>query len=582
MRNFVTRSSIVIFELIILSALFWSINIHPAVATTETIGTSGATVATTVAETVTTTETVATAEFFNKYDIEWDDAVSGTLYRGDALSNGEYTVKAAQFSSPVPGIKNMQGNIVPDDTVYPMVYLSIYKGGVLIKEIVMGAESDPYIDPDYELKVTVGEFLKRNSRDWVYEYYNPWAIVSVQTRAKPKLEVEIVTDKTIYTSHRDSIISAKVKVINSGQAFIENVDVNFSVDLGKLKLRGGDIRQLSQHYERMDKNSVQSFMVVFVVPELIDETSYDMNVDARGYDIKDIAYNATDYSSVIVTPEQNYLTINKALKDRIYLDDNETVKIAVANGGIYDAYNISVTDGMNENFELSPYVPLQWNIPVLKPGEEWHTTYFIRPMKANLNGFVMPEATARFTVNNRQYSLSSDKTKVIVNGPIIVIGKTANKSAANIGEDVKIIVTVNNIGSMPTKAEIKDLDPLPDGVSFVSGDRSISPTFLELNTPQRFSYVVRGNVAGNIQLPPVTVRYVAVEYRGIKWMEDNSTGPNIIFKDQNATNQNGKNSSANNNEDLPDGQSPISKTSSYYIIGVVAILAGAFVWRRLY
>lgn len=555
--NLITRYSVVIFGLVVLSALVVLANANMVKAADSTMD-------------------------FNKYDIEWDTAVSGTLYRGDTLSSGEYKIVATQFSSPVPGIKNMQGNIVPDDTVYPMIYLSIYKDDVLVREIVMDTASEPYIDPDYEVKVTVGEFLKRNSRDWVYEYYKPWAVVSVQTRAKPKLDLEIITDKTIYTSNRDSVISVKVKVVNSGQAFIENVDVNFSVDLEKLKLRGGDVRQLSQHYERMDKNAVQSFMVTFIVPNLIDEASYDMSADVKGYDIKDIEYNATRYSSVIVTPEESYIMINKAMRDRIYLDDNETVKITVSNGGMYDAYNVSVTDSMSKNFELEPYMPLQWNIPVLKSGEEWHTTYFVKPLGASLEGFSIPEATARFMVNNRQYSLSSKGPVVIVNGPIIVIDKVVSKNTSNISEDVKVTVTINNVGSIPTKAEIKDLDPLPDGVSLVSGDRYIAPTFLELNSPQRFSYIIRGDVAGKIQLPPVTVRYVAVEYRGTKWLEEKSPGPTIFFKNGTSNGYNNDGNNTNDGASLPDSPSPISKKNVPYIVAIVIILAGLFIWRRLY
>lgn len=551
MKNFATRRSSIIFELVVLSVLVILPNI-------------------------------SWAADFNQYDVEWDAAISGTLYRGDILANGEYIVKATQFSSPVPGIKNMQGNIVPDGVVHPMVYLSIFKNDVLVREIVMDTASDPYIDPDYEIKVMTTEFLKRNSRDWVYEYYNPWAIVSVQTRAKPKLEIDIITDKTIYTSHRDSAISAKIKIINSGQAFIKNVDVNFSVDLDKLKLRGGDIRQLHQHYDRMDKNSVQSFMVIFIVPELIDEMSYSMSADVKGYDMKSIEYNETKYSSIIVTPEQSYLMINKALRDRIYLDDNETVKITVANGGMYDAYNISVTDSMSKNFELVSYVPLQWNIPVLKSGEEWHTTYFIKPLRASLSGFSIPEATAKFIVNNRPYDLSSKRTTVIVNGPIIVVDKTVSKNVVNISDDVKVTVTVNNVGSMPTRAEIKDSEPLPDGVSFVSGDTSIAPTFLELNIPQRFSYIIRGNSDGEVQLPPVTVRYIAVEYRGTKWLEINSTGPTIIFTDPEKISSDGTNNNIIDDTDSSNGLLPVSKTYNLYIAVAAIILVGVFVWRKLY
>lgn len=517
---------------------------------------------------------------FSVSDVEWDVAVSGTLYRGNTLSNGEYTTKAMQFSSPVPGIKNMQGNIVPDDVVYQMVYLNIYKNGVFIRETIMDMTNGPYIDPDYDVKITVTGFLKRNAKEWVYEYYNPWASISIQTRAKPKLEVEIITDKAIYTSHDDNIISAKVKIINSGGAFAKNVDVNLNI--GELKLRGGDISQLHQYYSRIDKNSVQSFRVILVVPELIDEKSYGLIVDTKGYDVKDIAYGITSSSSVIITPEQNYLMISKALRDRIYLDDIENVKITVANGGIYDIYNISVTDSMNENFVLGPNMSLQWHIPLLKPGQEWYKTYSIKPMKADLNGFRMPEATAKFTVNNKPYSASSGMTTVVVNGPIIILNKTVNKNVVAIGEDVIVTVTINNVGNIPTKVEVKD--SLPDGVYLVSGQTFLDPTFLELNTPQRFSYAIRniGDDDVTVSLSAAIAHYTDIVYRGTRWSNISSNNLTVDFKSLDSINSTNKNLTGKTTTDtlIPISKIPFGISGIMAIIAVIIILILVFIYLR--
>jgi len=470
---------------------------------------------------------ISSAANFSTNDIEWDSASSFTLYRGDSVIYGEYTVKAKEFSSPVPGIKNMQGNIVPDAVVVPLVYLEIYKNGEFVEETVMGLGSEPHISPDYEYRISVSEFPKRNSREWVYEYYKPWAKVSIQTRAYPDLKVEISTDKTIYTTQYDKIIYARVKIINSGGAFVKDVDVNFNI--GELKLNAGDIKQLHHSYLRMDRNSLQSFGVTLIVPQLIDERSFTLSADAKGKDAKDKEYTASGSYYFKVTPQPDYFHISKSARDRIYLGENDVVNIVVANGGIYDIHDITVEDSLNENFELEENSSLQWNIPLLKPGEDWQTTYTMKPLKTNLNGFDIPEATARFIVNDKPLKAYSEKTNVIVNGPIIILEKTTDMDVAYINEDVTVTVSINNIGDIPTKIEVKDT--LPEGVTLVSGKTSLDPVFLELNEPQEFSYVIRSNTEGEIQLSPAIATFTDIVSRGTFLSEKGSDSPTITFID---------------------------------------------------
>lgn len=493
---------------------------------------------------------------FSENDIEWNSATSGTLYRGDTLTNGEYSIKAVQFSQPVPGVKNIQGNIVPSTSVSPAIYLDIYKNEQLIGEIIMDMASKPYISPDYEVKISVTGFLQRNSRQWVYEYYNPWATVSIQTRAVPNLNVEILTDKSDYASYDDKMITAKV-VIANGDAFVKNVSVELNID--GLKLQVGNSGDLHQNYYKIDANSVESFGVKLNVPELAEETSYNLTADATGYDAKNIEYIANSSTTITVTPKE-YLTISKGLRDRIYLGDNESVKIIVSNGWVYDINNITVTDDMSENFALSDNgSKLEWHIPVLKPGQEWDITYTARPLKANLEGFSIPSAVARFTINNRDYKTSSDNTNVIVNGPIIILTKTVDKDYAKLGEDVEVTVSINDVGDIPTRVEVKD--SLPDDITMVSGQTSLGSTFLELNSPQEFSYVIRKSSEGETILPVAVAHFTDIAYRDTKWSEIESNRPVINFSnkilsssdsstnpDTNSNTSTDKNSNINSND----------------------------------
>lgn len=473
---------------------------------------------------------ISSAADFNKNEIEWDSGTSGTVYRGESFTSDQYTVKAVQFFGPVPGIKTLQGNIVPDPDVVvdPSVNLEIYKNGVFINETILKVSSGPYIDPDYEYRVSVIEFPKRSSNEWVYEYYKPWAKVGIEKRAKPELEVKIITDKSPYISYYDSMIHARVKIINKGGAFIKNIEANLNI--GELNLTSYDTRLLHKSYLRIDRKAQESYDVSLHVPELTEDRTYVLSADARGYDVKGLEYTASNSSNVAVTVRtEHYFRLSKSARDRIYLGDNDTVRIVASNGGVYDIYNITIQDSIIEDFDLEPNTTLEWNIPLLKPGQNWETNYKIIPLRTNINGFKIPEAAAKITVNNRPYKVTSEEPGIIVNGPIIILNKTVDKEYAYINEDVIVTVSINNIGNIPTRVEVKDI--IPEGVRLVSGETSLGVTFLELNEPIGFSYIIRSDAEREVQLLPARANFTDIVLRGEKRSEMLSNMPNITFLD---------------------------------------------------
>ena len=457
----------------------------------------------------------------------WAPATSATLYKGNTMTSGEYMVKAVQFPSGVPGVTNINGNIVPEDDVDPMVYLEIYKNGVLLKEIIMTPQGGPYIDPDNEVKISATGFLARTAKEWVLEFYKPWATISIQLRAKPKMEVTVTTvEKTAYISNSDIIITARVTVKNSGNGYAKNIEANLNI--GELKLRGGDIGQLRQAYYEMDAGTSQTYDVILLVPDLIDERSYNLSATARGQDVKELSYDAAGSVLVKISPKQNYFGISKAVRKRIYLQDITVVVITIANGGMYDIYNIQLTDNMSENFELRSSMPFPRTVPLLKPGQEESYQYSIKPLEANINGFTIPASSATFIVNGKNYSATSQTTTMVVNGPKIILNKTVSKSVVNISEEVTVTVSIKNAGDIGSKIEVKDY--LPERVSLVSGMTSME-NYSEPGTPMGFSYIIRMNSEGEYQLPAAIANYTDVKYRGTTRAVKSSDRPNITVVD---------------------------------------------------
>ena len=316
---------------------------------------------------------------------------------------------------------------------------------------------------------------------------------------------------------------------NKGDAIARNVDVTLNID--ELKLRGGTTDQLHQIYMELKKGESKSFEVILIVPDLLDQKSYDFNVDTKSFDVKNLEYKSAGKASIIVAIKQDYFTVSKTIsKSRIYLNDIIMVRLTVGNNGMRDMNDIVLRDSINPNFELKSDTPLFWNIPVLHPGEWKDLEYSIKPLETSLNRFYNSRCRSRIHSKWQaiQHFLGSILT-LLVNGPKIVINKTVDKKIANISEDVTVTVSIKNIGNIPTRIEARDF--LPESVSLVSGSTSLESTFLELNTPVGFSYVIRMNTWDDIELPAAVANYTGVEYRGMTRSSIKSERPYISLID---------------------------------------------------
>lgn len=448
---------------------------------------------------------------FSTGNIEWASPISGTLYKGDILANGNYTVKAVELPGPVLGHKTFGGDWTTDKDVEPGVLLELYKNGILINSFGMGLNDTPFIDSDYEVKISVTGFPAKNAKEWVYQYYGPWVNIDIQLRAIPKVDVVLSTDKSEYTSNEDNQIDLTTTVTNNGDTFAQNIDVY--IDIGDLKPISETRDQFHKYYSRLEKGESQSFEVKLLVPDLIEEKTYTLNGTSRSFDTKDIEYDrSSDPNVITVIPKQNFLDIYKTVKDNMYLNETAAIRITVVNGGVYNVHDLRIKDSIDENFELVGETPFDWNVSTLAPGMDWKVTYYVKPVKTNIDGFIIPSATVDFIANDKQYSMASAQPTIIVNGPQILAVKTVDKKIAVIGDIINVVTTVNNLGDIPTKIEIDD--SLPEGVTLVNGSTHLNSTYLDLTSSQLLTYRIRVDTTKEITLPPARVNFTDIVSKG--------------------------------------------------------------------
>ncbi len=449
---------------------------------------------------------------YQESDLQWTSGVSNTLHRNDIITYNGYTVKAIDFPNPVESDRYSE---TPSEPVDPFVGLNVSKNGSFANTTALGTE-ESYITPDGELRVTVRGLPPQNSTDWLMESYNPWALVELNQRGKPELEVSVDTDKDEYSSADDAEILASVTIRNSGAADAINVDLN--VDAPFSAKSGG----LKYHYERIKKGESVTEEITFISPVPTEDKTYNILANISAYDVKNLPYpaNSSKQLSVIVDPEWS-MSLRKTTLEKIYLKDSAMVSLALKNNGKINIKNVTIEDSVPKGFKLVSNTSLHW-VTDISAGGEWSYHYLIAPEEPNAKGVVFPVATAEFKVQKELYGIRSNQPKIIVHGPLVTLEKHTDVSALNPGETVTVTVKAKNSGSTPTKIFIKD--QLPNGTTLVSGTTSFEE-FLEAGKDVSFSYSIKIDSTGSLTLPSATAQYyklgntggkISIESKGIE------------------------------------------------------------------
>lgn len=433
--------------------------------------------------------------------LQWAPGVSATLQREGNISLGEYSVKAVSFPAPVEHDKYKN---IPAEPVEQSVGLTISKNGILIDTIMLGL-AESYITPDNELKVTVKDMPSKDSPEWLFESYEPWAIIELNPRGKPELTVSVETDKNEYTSSSATEIVTVVTLKNTGTADAFNVDMNIKTNL---PIKKGILKF---HYDSVKIGSA-SETITFSSPNIAETKSYEIVANVTGYDVKELPYTTESQNTISVLTEQASLSIKKSANERVYLKDLAVVSLSVKNNANYDLKNVSFTDYVPNGFKLTNNNSLHWVIDLPAMGE-WNFHYLIKPQVPDKDGIVLPSAIAEFTQKNEFYAVKSNEVAVVVYGPSIVLNKMADVSEINPNDIVTVTVVARNNGSTPTRATIRDA--LPGEATIVSGNTS-TDAYLEANNEVSFSYTIKINSEQPVKLPKATAEYYELGNKGAK------------------------------------------------------------------
>ncbi len=444
---------------------------------------------------------IASAEDYSSY--QWGDGVSGELHLGENLSYMGYSVEAVGFSSPVESSKYSEA---PAEDVQPFVILNISRNGSFLNTTVF-ERGDSFVVPGGDMRIEVINLPSKNSTEWLYEKYDPWALVEIRPRGIPAIEIYIDSDKDEYISLSSTEIITTVTSTNKGTSDLLNVDVSIETDL---QIKTGSLKY---HYERIKRGESKTETVVFSPPILSEIKPYNISAKIKGKDIKDISYSAEFIKIISIAPEPLKIpTLRKSTNPKIYMKDTAMVSISLKNNDKYPLQNISITDSVPENFKVVGNTSLHWTVN-LGPYGEWNARYLMKPLVAFKDGTIVPAANADFRLRDEYYMVQSDPADIFVNGPLIVLNKQTDVSEIKRGESVTVTVSAKNDGNVPSQVRIRD--GMPKEATLVSGITSYEE-YLLANKELKFSYVIRIDSDTPVTLPHAEAEYYELGMRGGK------------------------------------------------------------------
>ena len=171
-----------------------------------------------------------------------------------------------------------------------------------------------------------------------------------------------------------------------------------------------------------------------------------------------------------------------------------------------------MSDTLPPEFELNGNSTLEWEPDTLGCGEYRSFTYQLKPLQPNEGGYHMPAALVEWSFDGVRYSVHSDSPYIVVYGPKIELSKSVIPATIEEGGIVTVTLEVKNTGNMLASVDVADSLP-PDAV--LTDGVTDAKAFLEAGKSHTFSYKMRMDAAGSIELPAAFLQFVDNhEYEG--------------------------------------------------------------------
>ncbi|HEY9204674.1 MAG TPA: hypothetical protein VIO58_02040 [Candidatus Methanoperedens sp.] len=423
-------------------------------------------------------------------EIEWTDPQDKTLRLMETFQRENFIIEASDFYNDT--------QISALITVYDMNHMPLASNITRINDsfnvndklnitIIDLQDRTGNISAGHGAGVTVDQWVKIRTRF----PGKPVPKISILPYAKQINNKSVISRIFI----PDSDIWINFSIRNEGKAVLKRPSLKIN---STLPLFSGD----KLDYELTEigaGNESEVITVHFKAPFTGQSKSFKISAEARGSDIYGRAYSASDATYIdVVLGIDDRIELKKYVSEKIYMGDLAVVSIIVKNNRSQTLENVSLTDALPPGLEPLDS-NLTWNFN-LATYEQKSIYYWVKPQKPGTYLFLPGSSRVEY-----QGYAGYDKkiNKLIVNGPYVVLTKSADTVDPAEGQKVTITLEARNIGDATGIVKLED--PVPMNYSLTADekpDKTIQHTFvLHPGNSSSLSYSLNATLAGNYILP---------------------------------------------------------------------------------
>lgn len=429
-------------------------------------------------------------------DIEWVDPQEKTLRLMEFVIRDGFIIEASDFydNSALISVYDTSHNLISRNVTRINDYMEINSRlNITIKNL---KEKRGNISASLGMNVVVDQWVRIETR----VAGRPIPRVSISP-----IEEKIKEKKVVKRSFTPgSEISINFSVRNDGKAVLKDTILKINSSLPLLvddKL----------YYELLDiKRDNQSGIITvrFRAPYVEDKTNFKILGQASGIDIFGKTYHAIDSIDIEVKPQIEIkadkiverIYIKKYVTEKVYMGDVAVVSLYIKNNGSNKIENLTLEETLSSGL-MPVNTNMSWNFS-LDPFEQKSISYKIKPEKPGTY-FFPPGSTMIEYKDGLEYDTKLNK--LIVNGPYVVLSKSANMKNPAKGDNVTITIEAKNLGNAVAIAKISDSIPINN--SLAPGNMSFSQVLrtavLRAGNSTSFSYILNIKENGLFILPPV-------------------------------------------------------------------------------
>ncbi len=426
-------------------------------------------------------------------EIEWADPQENTLRLAESFTRDGFLIEATDFyeDAALISVYDDNHNLITENITRINDYIVV--DDRLNLTVVDLQSVTGNIDSSHGLNVTVDQWVKIQTR--------------VAGRPAPRVTifpyVKQVWDENEFRNDTSRVfvsgdeIPMNFSIINEGKAVLEKVNLKIN---SSLPLFSGE----KLDFEPPDINAGDQYPVItvrFIAPSVEQRTFFTISAEVYGSDVSGRDYIASDSTDIEVAPAiDNSIELKKYVSEKVYMGDAATVSLSIRNNGSQIINNVSLTDSLPEGLEPLN-ADLSWNF-TLEPYELKSISYQVIPQRPGT--YIFPAGSSRIEYP-AGYAYNAKPAKLMVNGPYVVLFKSASTYTPVKGEKLNITITAINIGDSTAVVKLRDPSQFAYSLkSEIPDDRFLSTMVLHPGDSESVSYEFNVTHASSYVFPPAS------------------------------------------------------------------------------